>query len=281
MKLIALNDSFGQFKLLSFTKPRILRSACMQKHFRKQQQDCQAAARRSLALLRTLNEAARSHAGTPLSYADLQLAIPPPPPFLLPGIPAPPAILGLGAIPPPPPLFGLGGMPLPPPGLLPGLGGLLAPPPLLVGGLAIGVKQAGKKEGFDPKPPDGVKLRRVNFTELEPRLIGNTFWLKDQNSLESEERLIKLPLDDLVEDFREKEVVKKGEGLMSAKDDVLLKPQKERILDDKKVNQFEIILARFPLTPTQIREELIHLKLSNDHASQISLLIPDEEVEEV
>lgn len=148
----------------------------------------------------------------------------------------------------------------------------------MIGGLSIGIKQASKKEGSDPKPPEGYKLRRVNFTEVDTRQLANTFWMKEQMVLEKEELLINLPLNTLAEDFREKEVQKKGEGLLLGKEEVALKPQKERILEDKKVNQFEIILARFPLTPAQIKEELIHLRLSYDHASQILLLFPDDEV---
>lgn len=148
----------------------------------------------------------------------------------------------------------------------------------MLNALSGALKKAAKKEGLDPRPPAGTKLRKVNYTEIESRQLPNTFWVKNQANLEKEEPLISITWDELVEDFKEREAAKKGLIENPEKLDQGQKPQKERILEDKKVNQFEIILARFPLTPELIKEELISLKLSYDHACQIAVLLPDEEV---
>lgn len=63
MKLIALNDSFGQFKLLSFTKPRIIRSEIMKKRFHKMHSQWMTAAHRTISDLKEMNQAANKMLG--------------------------------------------------------------------------------------------------------------------------------------------------------------------------------------------------------------------------
>lgn len=285
MKLIALNDSFGQFKLHAFTKPRIIRTEILKRHFHKMHTQWMTSTKTIFTALKDMNIEKNNREGRLASNAEskktipappaIGLGIPPPPPLLAPGIPPPPPSLLL--IPLPPVLPGIPGIP-PPPGLLPGLGGGLAPPLSILGGLSLATQKAAKKTGFDPKPPTGTKLRRVNFGEVEARQLPLTFWVKHQDTLEKEEPLINLAWQELVEDFKEKEVVRKAPETTVNKEEGPTKQVKERILEDKKVNQFEIILARFPLSFEQIKEQLVSLKLSYDHATQIDVLLPEEEV---
>lgn len=64
MKLIALNDSFGQFKLQSFTKPRIIRSEILKKRFHKLNHQWMESAKRILLSLKGFNDEANRLLGT-------------------------------------------------------------------------------------------------------------------------------------------------------------------------------------------------------------------------
>ena len=178
------------------------------------------------------------------------MGIPPPPPLL--GIPPPPPLLG--GIPPPPPMLG-GGIP-PPPGL-------------------FGVQKFTKKSN-DPQPKPGTSLRKVFLGTLNANSLMNTFWAKQNEVLYKEEPKIKIDWTILTEDFKEKEAAPKkaAEPEASAKAAAAIKPTKEGILEDKKVNQFEIILARFELTQEATKEALKTLKITHDQACQIMSLLP-------
>ena len=192
-------------------------------------------------------------------------------------------------VPPPPPpglLLGIlpkgpSGIPLPPPGLLPGLGGIppppnllsqIAPPPAALLGL-LGQKQG--KSSRDPRPKN-AGLRKVFVGALAPAALTKTFWSEHQDKLFKEESIITLDWGALETDFKEKES-KKIEGDKNTKDKSQGKTR-EGILEDKKVNQFEIILSRFSLTLAQTREALQSLKITQDQAAQVMILLPEEEV---
>jgi hypothetical protein len=203
----------------------------------------------------------------PLPPPGLLPGIPPPPPGLLPGIPPPPPGL-LPGIPPPPPPGLLAGL-LPPPSLL-GIEGIPPPPP----GMALGILgEKEQKKVRDPRPKAGM-LRKVYLGAIAPNALKQTFWAKKAEELMKEEPKIKLDWESLEEDFKEKEPKKAEEK--AVKDKAASKATKEGILEDKKVNQFEIILNRFSLPKEKALDMIKSFEFSYDQAAQVMFLLPEE-----
>ena len=146
----------------------------------------------------------------------------------------------------------------------------MPPPPGIIGAVSKFMKKSG-----DPRPKTGVQLRKVFLGQLGPQALSNTFWVKLHDTLFAEEGSIKLDWQQLEDDFKDKEP--KAALEIEKPADKVIKTTKEGILEDKKVNQFEIILSRFELNPTQARDALISLKITYDQASQVFLLLPEED----
>lgn len=139
-------------------------------------------------------------------------------------------------------------------------------------GLAAGISSK------DPRPPLDLKLRKVFINSLEQNKLVDTFWMKEESMLSKEGELIKLPWKELEEGFKEKTAAKKKEQQLEDEEKKKAIVTREGILEDRKVNQFEIILSRFPLTREKTKEALITLKITCDQAAKILELLPDDEV---
>jgi hypothetical protein len=162
------------------------------------------------------------------------------------------------------------GIPMPP-----NLGGGIPPPPPGLSGpshyIPLLVAKYSKKTN-DPLPPTNASLRKVFMGAINQNLLKNTFWIKQETLLFQEEEKIKIDWERVLEDFKE---VAKQKGSDSQ---APTKLGGEGIVDSKKINQFEIILNRFELTPEQTIEAIIGFKLTHDQASQLAMLLPDDGV---
>lgn len=107
---------------------------------------------------------------------------------------------------------------------------------------------------------------------INQNVLKNTFWVKQENQLFQEEEKIKIDWERVMEDFREVAKQKASENQAPTK------LGGEGIVDSKKINQFEIILNRFELTPEQTIDAIISFKLTHDQTSQLAMLLPDDGV---
>ena len=254
-------------KLLNFIKPRILRNELFRKLILKTENDTRSAGRNYLILLKKFNEEKNLMLSSLNPDIVSKAAIPLPPPLKSTIPPPPPGLLG---VPPPPP-----------PGLVLGIGsvagGMLAPPPGLMAALT-GVGRMAAFASKDPRPAAGVKLRSVFVNTLEQNKLAETFWVKEEKMLSKEDELITLPWKQLEDDFKLKVTTKAKDPIAEENQKVKLASTKEGILDDRKVNQFEIILSRFPLTREKTKEALMTLKITCDQATKILELLPEDKV---
>lgn len=265
-------------KLLNFIKPRILRNELFRKLILKTENDTRSAGRNYLTLFKKFNEEKNLRLSSLNPDIVSKATIPPPPPLKSTIPPPPPGLLG---VPPPPPPGLLGVPPPPPPGLILGIGsvagGMLAPPPGLMAALT-GVGRIAAFASKDPRPAAGVKLRSVFVNTLEQNKLAETFWVKEEKMLSKEDELITLPWKQLEDDFKLKVTAKAKDPIAEENQKEKLASTKEGILDDRKVNQFEIILSRFPLTREKTKEALMTLKITCDQATKILELLPEDKV---
>lgn len=133
-----------------------------------------------------------------------------------------------------------------------------------------------KKKSNDPKPNlEEIELRKVFLNVVKGPKKNKTFWVEKMDKLYKHEDKIKIKWDALQEDFKDNSKKKQKDENDPKK---VKKDKYDDVIPSDSRTRVEIQLSKFSLGIEEIKKGLVDMKLGFDQITQISHILPSQEV---
>lgn len=148
------------------------------------------------------------------------------------------------------------------------------PTPPSLNGISGGTEVLQKKTD-DPKPKqEKSNLRKIFINAIKGPTQDRTFWISKMVKLYQDEKKVKIDWDELAQNFED--VSKKEAEPKEVKETQA--EEFENLLSPETSTRLEIQLSKFKLGVEEVKKGLKDMKLGFDQITQISNLLPNQEV---